>query len=624
MSGTPSIWNELKRRNVFRVGAAYAVIAWLLIQASDIVFPRLGLPEWTVTLVIVMVAFGLPLALFLAWAYEITPAGIRRETPADAPVPVPAADSTARRLDVLVIVLLLVAVALHLGDRLRSGESSSPSQAGLDEFTEPLVVVLPFENLGRSDDEYFADGITDEIIQRLVKVEGLRVIARASAMRYKGSGRNHAEIAAELGVDYVLDGTVRWAHLPDGSSRVRISPQLLRMPGSTPLWAEAFEEPLINVFEIQAAIAERVVDTLGVTVLETEQQALQAGATANLDAYQHYLEGRFLANNRYRLGNVRALENAIIQLERALELDPLFADAWGFKASVLATLNTITVGSDEYSYDAGALNERALAAAGRAIALNPSLAEPYAARALVYMQQLNWVEAEQQLQRAIEREPRHDTTLVRYGMLLVSVGRADQAMEVLQTASRLDPVNASTAHWLADALRISGRLEESRKEAQRSLELGMQVSGIGIYTYYLLQEDWDGARNYLAENLRAQGIAPDFVPELIEAVRDPDRIPAALPAIDAAAGRYPRFESMKYAYLYDLEDPVPLFDAVDEMIERGDGMYAFWRMWEPQFTHLRNHPRFRDIARRAGLLDYWRQVGWPDRCRPHNEGFACD
>jgi TolB-like protein/tetratricopeptide (TPR) repeat protein len=619
-----SLFEELKRRNVFRVGAAYAVIGWLLIQASDIVFPRLGLPEWTVTLMIVMVGFGLPLALFLAWAYEITPAGIRREVSTDTAAPAPAADQTARRLDALVIVLLLVAVALHLSDRLRSGESSLPSQASLEDVTEPLVVVLPFENLGRSDDEYFADGITDEIIQRLVRVEGLRVIARASAMKYKSSGKNLAEIADELGVDYVLDGTVRWAHLPDGSSRVRISPQLLRMPGSRPLWAEAFEEPLVNVFEIQATIAERVVDTLGVTVLERDQRAIQAESTANVDAYQYYLEGRYLINNRARLGGVRAVERSVLLFERALELAPEFADAWAAKASALTQLNSLTVASPEYDYDSRDLTERTFAAAARALALDSNLAEPYSARAGTYMLQLDWLAAELQSRMAIEREPRHADTLVRYGILLVTVGRSREALEVLQTASRLDPVNPVTAHWLADALRNSGRLEESKAEAQRSLDLGMLSSGVGVYAYHLLQQDWDAAERYLAENMREMDISPGFVSPLIEAVRNPEHIPAAVEILDATAREHPRLMILAPSLLFDLGDPNPMFDAIEVMIERGDGMFAFWRMWEPQFAHLRNHSRFLEIAKRVGFLDYWRQVAWPDLCQPENGGFVCD
>jgi TolB-like protein/tetratricopeptide (TPR) repeat protein len=619
-----SLFAEFKRRNVFRVGAAYAVIGWLLIQSSDIVFPRVGLPEWTVTLMIVLVAFGLPLALFLAWAYEITPEGIRRESSADTGAPAPATDPTARRLDALVIVLLLVAAALYLGDRLLSRESSLPSRASVENVNEPLVVVLPFENLGRSDDEYFADGITDEIIQRLVRVEGLRVIARASAMNYKGSGKSLAEIAAELAVDYVLDGTVRWAHLPDGSSRVRISPQLLRMPGSTPLWAEAFEEPLLNVFDIQAAIAERVVDTLGVTVLERDQRAIQAESTGNVDAYQYYLEGRYLLHNRVRLGGIPALERSLMLFDRALELAPEFAVAWAAKASALATLNAITTGSEQYDYDFSDLVARSFAAAERAIALDATLAEPYAARALNYMLQLDWIAAEMQLRMAIEREPRHADTLVRYGILLVTVGRSREALEVLQTASGLDPVNPVTAHWLADALRNTGRLAESKAEAQRSLELGMLSSGTGVYAYHLLQQDWDSAERYLAENMREMNVPPDFVPVLIEAVRNPDQIPAALEILNAIAREHPRLEGLAYSFLYDFADPSPVFDAIDEMIERGDGLYAFWRMWEPQFTHLRNHPRFREIAKRVGFLDYWRQFGWPDQCRPDNDDFSCD
>jgi tetratricopeptide (TPR) repeat protein len=365
------------------------------------------------------------------------------------------------------------------------------------------------------------------------------------------------------------------------------------------------------------------VDTLGVTVLDRDQRALQSQPAASLEAYQQYLEGRFLLHNRFKLGRA-ATEQAIGLFERALELDPQFAEAWGAKASALATLNSGTVGSRENPFDPAELTARTFAAAERAIALNPRLAEPYAARAQAYMQQLDWIAAERQVQMAIEREPRHADTLVRHGILLVSVGRSRQALEVLQTASRLDPVNAATAHWLADALRNTGQLQKSKAEAERSLQLGMLTSGIGIYAYYVLQKDWSGATDYLMENMRAQNVDPSFAPVLIEAVRDRGKTPAALAALEATANKSPQFDRLLYAFLYDLEDPDPLFDAIEATIDRGGGMYAFWRIWEPQFTRLRNHPRFRDIAERTGLVAYWRTFGWPDQCRPDKDSFVCN
>lgn len=208
-----------------------------------------------------------------------------------------------------------------------------------------------------------------------------------------------------------------------------------------------------------------------------------------------------------------------------------------------------------------------------------------------------------------------------YGMILISVGRSRDALDVMRTAVELNPADAMTAHWLGDALRNIGHLSESRFEAQRSVDLGMETSSIGVYLYHLLGGDWEAVISYLSENMLERGYSPDFVPDLVEAVRDQEAARSAVAMIEA------ELEGLKvhqYPYLFDLDEPDPVFDAMEDMLDLGMGYFNFWRMWEPQLKHLRNHPRFHAIAARSGLLDYWQEVAWPDLCHPAEGGFVCD
>jgi adenylate cyclase len=325
---------ELRRRRVFRVAVVYAIVTFGILQVADIAFPALRLPEWSITLVVALTLLGFPVAVVLAWAFDITPKGVVRTEPL-AGTPAYAAPSRALALSAVAVVLVVtVAVGWYILPKLPGWwtEGGTVAESG---GSRKMLVVLPFVNLGSPVDQYFADGITEEITARLASITGLGVIARTSALRYKETEKTVQEIGAELGVEYVLEGTVRWENRPEGQSRVRVTPQLIRVTDATHVWAEIYEEPLASVFEVQSEIAEKVADALDVTLMEPERRALEAEPTRNLEAYSYYLRGNeYLQSSRTQAG----AEEALAMFEKAVELDPDFEEARRKLAQVHADL----------------------------------------------------------------------------------------------------------------------------------------------------------------------------------------------------------------------------------------------------------------------------------------------
>ena len=316
---------ELRRRRVFRVAALYAIAAFGILQVADIAFPALRLPDWSITVVVALTLLGFPVTLVLAWAFDLTPRGVVRteaspETGGSSHPPGRAQALAA----VMIVVALTVAAGWYVLPKLPGWWSAEVSAAGAMPGERTKLVVLPFVNLGSPLDKYFADGITEEITARLASIQGLGVIARTSAIQYKDTDKSIQEIGEELGVDYILEGTVRWANDPGGASRVRVTPQLIRVADATHLWADIYEKPLESVFEVQSEIAKRVAEQLGVTLRERERLAIQAEPTQSSEAYVHFLLGKQLLES----GAARAsAEQAVELLEKAVELDADYQDA---------------------------------------------------------------------------------------------------------------------------------------------------------------------------------------------------------------------------------------------------------------------------------------------------------
>ena len=451
-----SFFAELKRRNVYRVAVAYAVVGWLLVQITTQVFPFLEIPNWAIRLVIMLVAIGLPIALVLAWAFELTPEGIRR---AETVTGATAAKSAHRAWIYVVMVACILSIGVFfLGRYTALRTSSSPESAKATAPSSKSVAVLPFANLSRDpDNAYFAAGIQDEIITRLAKIGELKVVSCLSTQRFKSSPDDLPAIAKELGVANVLQGSVQRS--PDA---VRVNVQLVGAETDTHLWADTFDRKLTDVFQIESDIAKTIAEKLQAKLTGSEERAISMQPTADVEAHQLYLKGRYLWNRR----TAENLEKALNYFQQAADKDPNYALAYSGIADTCALFSV---------YGAGAPQEylpRAKAAAEKAVELDDSLAEAHASLGLVYHSYFRSAESAREFDRSIQLDPNYATAHHWYGRLtLVMQGKLDHALVEVKRAYELDPVSPIIHTDVGAVYLMARRYDEAIEQLRGTVQM---------------------------------------------------------------------------------------------------------------------------------------------------------
>ncbi len=325
-----------------------------------------------------------------------------------------------------------------------------------------MLAVLPFENLGPPGEEYFADGITEELIARLAKVDGLGVIARTSVMQYKDTQETIEHIGDELGVDYILEGSIRWQRLSDTQNRVRITPQLIRVSDETHLWAEVYQRDMTDIFAIQSDIAGQVVQALDIALLDTGKKgSSDPNPTDNTDAYRAYLEGRFWWNKRSQ----RGFDKAIVLFDEAIRIDPEYALAYAGKAECYCMLAIHLARPAEFI-------EIARAAAEKALEIDVSLPEAHSALGwIAWVYDHDYETAERLFQRAINLDPGYATAHNWYGVMLACIGRDDEAVQTMTRAQQLDPGSMIINRDLGCVLSWVGRLDDAERQLKKTIEM---------------------------------------------------------------------------------------------------------------------------------------------------------
>jgi TolB-like protein/Flp pilus assembly protein TadD len=472
---------ELKRRNVYKVAVAYAIVGWLLVQIATQVFPFLEIPTWVVRLVIALVAAGFPIALVIAWAFELTPEGIKRTEDVD-----PAASARQPRKYTWIFVVIVgaaLSVGLFFIGRYTGRTTTSPAGT---ELPAKSIAVLPFESLSEDkSNAYFAEGVQDEILTRLAKVADLKVISRTSTQHFKSAPDNLPQIAKQLGVTNILEGSVQKAN-----DQVRVNVQLINALTDAHLWAETYDRKLTDIFAVESDIAKTIADTLQAKLTGSEKIAMAKKPTENPEAYELYLKGRFFWNKR----TAADLRKSIEYFDQAIAKDPGYAQAYAALAQSWKLLP---------AFNGGAPNDcfpQAEAAAKKALALDDTSSTAHAALAsLKGLNGFDYPGAIAEYERTLQLNPNDATTRQWFANdALANVGQTEREIAELKRAVELDPLSLVINSNLGVAYIHAGRLDEAIAQLRKTVELD------GTFYY---------SRFNLAQALELKGLIPEATAE---------------------------------------------------------------------------------------------------------------
>ncbi|MDH4020643.1 MAG: tetratricopeptide repeat protein [Xanthomonadales bacterium] len=499
-----NLFNELKRRNVFRVGIAYAVVAWLVMQFADVVLNNITAPGWVFQAIMLLLAIGFPIVLVFAWAFEMTPEGLKKEKDIDRSQSI--APRTGRKLDRTIIVFMALALAYFIYDKFSNevpqdsaiesvqtvpanetdSENRSPGTPVERSQDDKSVAVLPFAFRSTDpEDQFFAEGMHDDLLTQLAKIGSLKVISRTSVMEYKDTTKKIPQIAEELGVSTIVEGGVQRS-----GSRIRFNAQLIDAQTDEHLWAETYNRELTaeNLFDIQAEIARAIAQALHATLSLEEEANISRVLTTNLEAWESYQQAIRLSQTQ----GIASMKMGSTEVDHAIELDPGFAAAWSLKATILLqqywfydtdpatrdaardaiengrkidpTLPELDIAEGYYYYWGYRDYATALPFMQRASAALPNNARAHQARAFVLRRMGEWESALTALRRAAELDPRNVRNVVDIGETLIRLRRYEEASQILTTAQARDPDNPSTLWRLGELhLQASGDINSYSK-----------------------------------------------------------------------------------------------------------------------------------------------------------------
>ncbi len=573
---------ELKRRNVYKVVVAYIVAGWALSQGIAQVFPVFDIPNWVIRLIVLLIILGLPIAMILAWMFELTPEGVKRTETADA-MP----DITGRKKHAWSYIVVIGAL-FSIGLFFLGGYIARNSHASSNEFGAKSIALLPFDNLSRDpDNAYFAEGIQDEILTRLAKVADLKVISRTSTQHFKSVPENLPQIAKQLGVANILEGSVQKA-----KDQVRVNVQLINALTDAHLWAETYDRKLTDIFSVETDIAKTIADTLQARLTGAEQTAMSNKPTENSEAYELYLKGRFFWNKR----TGQDLKTARDYFQQAIAADPQYATAYAGLAESYLLIPLFGAGFPQEYFP------KAKAAAQRAIELEETSAEAHTALGLLFcFSDANFAESEKEFKRAIALNPNYATAHHWFGnALLVALGRFDEAISENQRAVELDPLSLIINADLGSTLMMARRYDQAVAQLQRTLTLdnkfGYALWNLGE-ALYLKGDTAAAIAKY--EEARSLDDDPQIVGLLGRAYADAGQKDKAMVLIGEleARARQQFVRGYLIALIYiGLGDKTKAIDYLEREYLNHDNIDTAWIRADLMLDPLRGDPRFEALA----------------------------
>jgi TolB-like protein/Tfp pilus assembly protein PilF len=578
---------ELKRRNVYKVAVAYAVVGWLLAQIATQIFPFLEIPNWIVRLVIVLIAIGFPIALVIAWAFEATPEGIKRTEVADA---MPAVTRQKKHAWIYIVVVgAAISVALFFLGRFTAGNKTVATAP--NELSAKSIAVLPFDNLSRDpDNAFFAEGVQDEILTRLAKVADLKVIARTSTAKFKSAPENLTDIAKQLGALNILEGSVQKAN-----DQVRVNVQLINALTNAHLWAEIYDRKLTDIFAVESDIAKTIADALQVKLTGSEKQLMASQATNDTTAYELYHKGRSLWEKR--TGD--NIPKAIAFFEQAIARDPNYALAYAGLASAYI-LSPFYTGADRR--EAGS---KAKEAALKALRLDPNLAEAHAALGKVlFFSEIDLAGATREYKRAIEFKP-NDADAHHWfsNDSLAALGQFDEAIAEGKRSVELDPLSIVINADLGETLFYARRFDESVAQLRKTLE----IDPTSFYAHYNLgialqaKGDLSGAITEYekAKQLTDNPTVATFWAQAKAHAGDKDAARRMLSELDQISQHREVLSYLRALLYLSLNNKDEALRWLEQGYEERDGSNICWINVDPLLDPLHGDPRFEALVQRV-------------------------
>jgi len=577
---------ELKRRNVYKVAVAYAVVGWVIAQIATQIFPFLEIPNWVVRLVIVLIAIGFPIALVIAWAFEATPEGIRRTEDVD----LNAQKRAPKKHAWIYVVVVGAAFSIGLFFVGRYSVRNTAGAAGA-ELSAKSIAVLPFDNLSRDpDNAYFAEGVQDEILTRLAKVADLKVISRTSTQRFKSAPSDLREIAKQLGVMNILEGSVQKAN-----DQVRVNVQLINALTDAHLWADTYDRKLIDIFSVESEIAKTIADTLQAKLSGSEKQMMAAAPTTDTTAYELYHKGRSLWEKR----SGDNIPKAIAFYEQAIARDPNYALAYAGLSSAYIIL-PFWAGVDRLD-----AYSKAKDAALKALRLDPNLAEAHLALGKVlFFSEIDLPGALREYQRAIELQPNDATAHHWLGNdALSALGRFEEAIAQGKRAVELDPLSPVINTDLGTTFYYAHRYEESAKQLRKTLEIDPTFFYAHFNLGIALQAagDLSGA---ITEYEKAKQLGDDtYVPMLCAQAKayagDKDAALRMLNDLDKIS-QHREVVGYCRALLYlSLNNKDEALRWLEQGLKERDGSNISWIKVDPLLDPLHGDPRFEALVQKV-------------------------
>jgi TolB-like protein/Tfp pilus assembly protein PilF len=576
---------ELKRRNVYKVAVAYAVVAWLVIQAASIFLPAFNAPQWAMQVIIVVLVVGFPIALAFSWAFEITSEGIKLESEIAPNKSI--ARRTGRKIVAVTTALAVVAAGLFVYQLVRSKSDSlgTPIAATI---ASKSIAVLPFDNLSRDpDNAYFCEGVQDEILTRLAKVADLKVISRTSTQHFKSTPDNLPQIAKQLGVAHIVEGSVQKAN-----DQVRVNVQLINALTDAHLWADTYDRKLTDIFAVESEIAKTIAETLQAKITGSEKASIAKTPTVNPDAYELYLKGRFFWNKR--TGD--DLRKSIEYLKQAVAKDPGYALAYSGLADSYGLLRFYGGASPAESV------VPATAAAEKALELDDSLAEAHASLGLIATEELEVHRGVTELERAVQLNPNYATGHHWLALAFTALGQSGRAIKELKRALELDPLSMAINADLSIGYLYARRYDEGEAQARKALEIDPR----SFLAHY-----------YLGMALQLKGQLKEAIPEFQKAVElnhDPYCISMLVQGYarngqaDEARKLLAQLNEMaksvevpEYAFALaytSLGDKDRAIKALEHGFSGGNKSYLFLLPGDPLLDDLRGDPRFEALVQK--------------------------